>query len=75
MSTENQNAIFEKGDRAPVDYFTGSAWVNILVNEPNPAGYRRNRLLPGKRKTHPVTAQRRCGENSTRRYSLAWRFT
>jgi len=34
MSTENQNAIFQKGDRAPVDYFTGSAWVNILVNEP-----------------------------------------
>jgi len=35
MSTsENQNAIFQKGERASADYFTGTAWVKILVNEP-----------------------------------------
>jgi quercetin dioxygenase-like cupin family protein len=31
---ENQNALFPKGERAPADYFTGTAWVRILVNEP-----------------------------------------
>ncbi len=34
MSTENQNTLFQKGDRAPADYFTGTAWVKILANEP-----------------------------------------
>lgn len=31
MSTENQNIIFPKGEKAPPDYFTGTAWVRILV--------------------------------------------
>ena len=32
MSTsENQNAIFPKGETAPADYFTGTAWLKILV--------------------------------------------
>jgi len=32
MSTsENQNAIFPKGERAPADYFTGTAWLKMLV--------------------------------------------
>jgi 4-carboxymuconolactone decarboxylase len=28
---DSQNHIFPKGEKAPVDYFTGTAWVNILV--------------------------------------------
>ncbi len=28
---ENQNAIFPKGEKASPDYFTGTAWVKILV--------------------------------------------
>ena len=29
--SENKNSIFPKGDRAPSDYFTGTAWVKMLV--------------------------------------------
>lgn len=32
-ATENGNAIFPKGERASADYFTGTAWVNILVSK------------------------------------------
>lgn len=31
MNTENQNAIFPQGERAPADYFTGTTWVKNLV--------------------------------------------
>ena len=31
MNTEDQNTIFPKGDKASPDYFTGTAWVKILV--------------------------------------------
>lgn len=31
MMNEFANTIFPKGDKAPADYFTGTAWVNILV--------------------------------------------
>jgi quercetin dioxygenase-like cupin family protein len=31
MNTENDNAIFPKGDKAPVEYFTGEVWVKALV--------------------------------------------
>ncbi len=35
-TSENQNTIFPKGERAPVDYFTGTVWVKMLVrNDPN----------------------------------------
>ena len=35
-TTEKQNAIFPKGERAPADYFTGTVWVKMLVsNDPN----------------------------------------
>ena len=27
----NENNIFPKGDKAPADYFTGTAWLKILV--------------------------------------------
>jgi len=34
-ASENQNTIFPKGERAPADYFTGTAWVQLLVpNDP-----------------------------------------
>ena len=29
--SEDQNTIFPKGDKAPPDYFTGAAWVKMLV--------------------------------------------
>ncbi len=36
MNTENKNTIFLKGERAPVDYFTGTVWVKMLVpNDPD----------------------------------------
>lgn len=28
---ENQNAIFPKGEKTPAEYFTGTAWLNMLV--------------------------------------------
>jgi quercetin dioxygenase-like cupin family protein len=30
-TSENKNAIFPKGDKAPPDYFTGTTWVKMLV--------------------------------------------
>jgi len=30
-TAENQDAIFPKGEKAPDEYFTGTAWVKILV--------------------------------------------
>ena len=34
-TTEKQNTIFPKGERAPADYFTGTVWVKMLVpNDP-----------------------------------------
>jgi len=30
-TSENQDTIFPKGDKAPADYFTGTAWVKTLV--------------------------------------------
>jgi quercetin dioxygenase-like cupin family protein len=30
-TSENANATFPKGGKAPTDYFTGTAWVNPLV--------------------------------------------
>jgi len=35
MDTANHNSIFPKGDKAPDDYFTGIAWVKMLL--PNDA--------------------------------------
>ena len=36
---ENQNAIFPKGEKASADYFTGTAWVNILVPRDETGSY------------------------------------
>ena len=35
-TTEKQNTIFPKGEKAPADYFTGTVWIKMLVpNGPN----------------------------------------
>ena len=35
MNTTNESKIFPKGEKAPADYFTGTAWIKILVpNDP-----------------------------------------
>ena len=31
MNTENSNNIFPKGEKVNPDYFTGTAWLNVLV--------------------------------------------
>lgn len=34
-NSEGQGSIFPKGDKAPPDYFTGTAWIKLLVpNDP-----------------------------------------
>ena len=30
-TTENKNSIFPKGEKAPAEYFTGNAWIKMLV--------------------------------------------
>jgi quercetin dioxygenase-like cupin family protein len=30
-TSENQNTLFPKGDRAPAEYFSGTTWVRMLV--------------------------------------------
>ena len=30
-TSENQNSFFDKGEKAPADYFTGTAWIRMLV--------------------------------------------
>lgn len=40
MSTlENHNSIFSKGEKASPNYFTGTAWVNILVPQDETGSY------------------------------------
>jgi 4-carboxymuconolactone decarboxylase len=36
---ENQNKIFPKGEKASFDYFTGIAWVNILIPQDETGNY------------------------------------
>ena len=33
-NSENQTTIFQKGDKASADYFTGTTWVKTLVDDP-----------------------------------------
>jgi 4-carboxymuconolactone decarboxylase len=37
--SEHQNFIFQKGERASAEYFTGTAWVNILVPQDETGSY------------------------------------
>ncbi|MBA3648068.1 MAG: cupin domain-containing protein [Chitinophagales bacterium] len=50
-TSENQNIIFPKGERAPADYFNGIAWVNILVSKDETGTYAVGNVLfePGSR--------------------------
>jgi len=34
-NSENKNSIFPKGDKAPVEYFTGTTWIKMLVPNDN----------------------------------------
>jgi 4-carboxymuconolactone decarboxylase len=36
---KNQSAIFPKGEKASADYFTGTAWMNILVPQDETGSY------------------------------------
>ena len=57
--SENQNIIFTKGEKASPDYFTGTAWVNILVPQDETGNYTVGDVVfePGCRNnwhTHPA---------------------
>jgi len=39
MNTESDSTIFPKGDKAPADYFTGTAWIKILVPKDETGNY------------------------------------
>ncbi|TRX11329.1 (R)-mandelonitrile lyase [Flavobacterium gawalongense] len=58
-TSENQNTIFPKGERASAAYFTGTAWVNILVPQDETGKYSIGNVTfePGCRNnwhTHPA---------------------
>jgi len=58
-TSENQITIFPKGERAPADYFTGTAWVKILVPKDERGNYSIGNVVfePGCRNnwhTHPA---------------------
>jgi len=58
-TTDKQNSIFLKGEKASADYFTGTAWVNMLVPQDETGGYAVGDVLfePGCRNnwhTHPA---------------------
>lgn len=58
-TSENQNTIFPKGEKASAAYFTGTAWVNILVPQDETGKYSIGNVTfePGCRNnwhTHPA---------------------
>ena len=36
---ENQKEIFPKGEKTSADYFTGTAWINIIVPQDETGSY------------------------------------
>jgi 4-carboxymuconolactone decarboxylase len=57
--SENQNAIFPKGKNVPAEYFTGTAWLNVLVPKDETGNYSVGNVVfePGCRNnwhTHPA---------------------
>ncbi len=38
-ASENQNTIFQKGEQTSADYFTGKAWLNVLVPKDETGSY------------------------------------
>ncbi|RBL90927.1 (R)-mandelonitrile lyase [Chitinophaga flava] len=58
-TTENGNMLFPQGEKAPADYFTGTAWVKILVPQDETGTYSIGDVVfePGSRNnwhTHPA---------------------
>jgi 4-carboxymuconolactone decarboxylase len=58
-TSENYNSIFPKGEKASADYFTGTAWLNILVPQDETGSYAIGNVIfePGSRNfwhTHPA---------------------
>jgi len=56
---ENQNSIFPKGEKASAEYFTGTAWLNIMVPQDETGNYAIGNVIfePGSRNnwhTHPA---------------------
>lgn len=56
---ENQNSIFPKGEKTSPDYFTGTAWLNMLVPKDETGNYAVGNVLfePGCRNNwhkHPA---------------------
>ncbi len=57
--SENQNTIFPKGEKASAEYFTGMAWLKILVAKDEKGNYSIGNVVfePGSRNnwhTHPA---------------------
>jgi 4-carboxymuconolactone decarboxylase len=58
-TSENQNSIFPKGEKVSADYFTGTAWLNIMVPKDETGSYAIGNVIfePGSRNnwhTHPA---------------------
>ena len=58
-TTEDQNSIFPLGDKTPTEYFTGNAWLNVLVPKDETGNYTIGNVVfePGCRNnwhTHPA---------------------
>jgi len=58
-TSDNQNTIFTKGEKTSADYFTGTAWLNVLVPKDETGNYSIGNVLfePGCRNnwhTHPA---------------------
>ena len=56
---KEKNEIFPKGEKASADYFTGTAWVNIMVPQDETGSYAIGNVVfePGARNnwhTHPA---------------------
>jgi len=59
INIENPNSIFPKGEKVSPDYFTGTAWLNILVPQDETKSYAVGNVIfePGSRNnwhTHPA---------------------
>ena len=59
MERDEQNTIFTKGEKTSSDYFTGTAWLNILVPKDETGNYTIGNVVfePGCRNnwhTHPA---------------------
>jgi len=57
--SETQNSIFPKGEKVSAEYFTGTAWLNILVPQDETGNYAIGNVIfePGSRNnwhTHPA---------------------